>query len=419
MWALPGPVFSETLPGRTEAMRVEKSALRMVQMPGYSSSGLSISSGLDTAWSIPQRISILPIGEQTGLVTAFEDEKGETVILSAERKEGYGGQDLYVLFREKDGTWSKPKNLGPDLNTYEEEFAPWLSEDGKTLYFTSGGHPGYGGWDLYRSERITQTWTKWSEPENLGPAINTAGDEGWYYPFKDDRAYLASTDSLRGHFDLYGLRLPVDPASLPVVRLSGHIRNKKTGEILGGDLLLRAIKGDTLRKLVEAPDGYFHSLVKYGRGYQMYGIVPGYFPITDTLDLRAVDRFRELSKDVFVAPVEVGEVIRLDKVYFARAEAALLRESFEELDRLVALMKAIPSLEIEIHGHTDNLGELGELQILSELRAERVMGYLVDHGIAATRMVARGFGGSLPVADNRNPDTRPLNRRVEFVIIRR
>lgn len=421
MWGEPQPVFPQPIPGRVEAFRSQRQNLGLVMMPGTASSGLANSSFADSSWQMPRREFISSIGEQPGLMTAFENKEEDVLLISAERRNAYGGQDLYVLFKKKDGNWSHPKNLGPDINTFEEEFAPWLSPDGKFLIFTSGGHPGYGGWDLYRSERLTQTWTRWSTPENLGPQINSHMDEGWYHPWKEDRAYIAVQDSLRGDFDLYGLRLPLDPADLPIVRLAGQIINNKTGKPLAGKVLLREIPGDSLSNILTAPSGQagFRSYIGYQQAYQMIGLVDGFFPLTDTLDLRAVKKYREVRKDVYVAPVEVGDVIRLDKVYFERAEAVLLEESFDELNHLVALMQAIPSLRIEIHGHTDDIGDTGELLILSESRAERVLWYLTEHGIDASRMRARGLGASLPVADNRNPETRPLNRRVEFVIISR
>lgn len=421
MWGEPQPVFQRETPGRVEAFQTDETSLELILMPGTASSGLATSTIVDSAWQMPKREFIPAIGEQPGLMTAFRNKDEDILLISAERRGSYGGQDLYVLFKKNDGSWSQPKNLGPDINTFEEEFAPWLSPDGKFLIFTSGGHPGYGGWDLYRSERLTQTWTRWSTPENLGPRINTHMDEGWYHPWKDDRAYISVQDSVRGDFDLYGLRMPVDPASQPVVRLRGRIINQKTGEPLPGNIILREIQGEDLPQAIGAATAQtgFNGYVPYQQAYQMIGMADGYFPLTDTLDLRAIDKYREVQQDIYVAPVEVGDVIRLDKVYFQRAESILLDQSFDELDRLVALMLAIPSLEIEIHGHTDDIGDPGELFILSESRAERVLWYLTEQGIEPSRMLAKGFGASLPVADNRNPETRPLNRRVEFVIISR
>ncbi len=421
MWAVPEPVFDPNLPGRTEAFFVGKSQIQVAQQTGFSPSGIYQAKGHDTLWTSPNPVPIAALAQLQGPITAHESEDGKTMIVSGIREGGFGGQDLYALFRQSDGNWGELRNLGATINTFEDEFAPWLDPDGLTLYFASGGHPGYGGWDLYRCQRLTQTWTKWSDPENLGPRVNTHMDEGWYFQFQHDRAYLASQDSVRGDFDIIGLRLPVDVTELAVVRLRGHILNRDTGVKMAGEIFMRPTKEDSIRKTISVPspgDGY-SSLITFGRSYQMYAIVPGYFPLIDTLDLRSVKAFRDVRKDLYVKPFEVGDAIRLDKVYFERSTAVLLSESFEELDRLVALMKSIPTLEIEIGGHTDNLGGEGELRILSELRAERVEAYLLERGIEARRMRAVGYGPDKPVADNVNPETRPLNRRVEFLIIRK
>lgn len=421
MWGEPVSVFAAPIPGRTEVYRTREGELSLTLSPGAGSAGIGGARLSDSIWSAPQKTFVRAIGDQQGWITAYESEDKDILVFSANRRGGYGNQDLYVLFKKNDGSYGGMKNLGPDINTFEDELAPWMSPDGKFLYFTSGGHPGYGGWDLYRSERLTQTWTRWSEPENLGPRINTFMDEGWYVPWKEDRAYISARDSVRGDFDLYGLRLPLDPATLDVVRLRGQILNQKTGRPLAGQLNLRVIPDGLTSKKIDIEDaaaGYF-SLVTYGVAYELSGIVPGYFPLTDTLDLRAIEKYRDIRQDVYMVPIEVGETIRLDKVYFERASPELKEESYAELNRLAVLMESIPTLKIEIHGHTDDIGDRGELQILSESRAEQVMWYLTEHGIEATRMRALGFGGSLPVADNRNPETRPLNRRVEFIIIAR
>lgn len=421
MWGEPVSVFSAPIPGRTEVYRTREGELSLTLSPGTGSAGIGGANLSDSIWSAPQKTVVRAIGEQQGWITAYESADKDILVFSANRRGGYGNQDLYVLFKKNDGSYGGMKNLGPDINTFEDELAPWMSPDGKFLYFTSGGHPGYGGWDLYRSERLTQTWTRWSEPENLGPRINTRMDEAWYVPWKEDRAYIAARDSVRGDFDLYGLRLPLDPATLNVVRLRGQILNRKTGRPMAGQLNLRIIPDGMNSKKIDIEDGAdgYHSLVTYGVAYELSGIVPGFFPLTDTLDLRAVEQYRDIRKDVYMVPIEVGETIRLDKVYFERASPELKEESYAELNRLAVLMESIPTLKIEIHGHTDDIGDRGELQILSESRAEQVMWYLIEHGIESTRMRALGFGGSLPVADNRNPKTRPLNRRVEFVIINR
>lgn len=408
--------------GRLEPVRIRSASLDLWQSQPGQPPRYWQASGQEGVWGQYAAIPIMGLERLRGVSSMYLSDDGETMLVSADGPDNYGEQDLYLLTRQPDGTWREPRNLGPDLNTFESEFAPWLDRDGRTLYFASGGHPGYGGYDIYRTKRLSQTWTSWSEPQNLGPRVNTRFHEGWYYPFARNHAYLAATDSIGGDFDLYGLRIPIDTRELPVVRLQGKIRNKKNQELLAGEVWLRPLLGrDSLEKVLTAPvaEQGFRGLVAFGAAYEMIPLVPGYFPVIDTLDLRALDSYRDIERDLWVVPLQPGEVFRLDRVYFVRAQAELLPASYDELDRLVALLKAQPALQIEIRGHTDNIGQPEELQWLSEQRAQRVQAYLVQHGIAAQRLTAKGFGATMPVADNRNPETRPLNRRVEFTIIQR
>ena len=150
----------------------------------------------------------------------------------------------------------------------------------------------------------------------------------------------------------------------------------------------------------------------------MDAVTDGYFPILDTLDVRAADTYRDIRKNLYVKSLEYGKAVRLERVFFHRASPELLPASFADLNRLAILMHALPKLVVEIRGHTDNIGESVDLQLLSEQRASTVSQYLIDMGISPNRLSSQGFGATQPIASNEDPSTRPLNRRVEFVIIR-
>ncbi|MEO0472341.1 MAG: OmpA family protein [Bacteroidota bacterium] len=342
----------------------------------------------------------------------------KTLILAMESKAGKGKKDLYVSFR-KNGSWTKALNLGSDLNTFGDELTPWLDQDGETLYFSSEGWPGYGRVDVFRSKRLSNTWTSWSEPENLGPGINGRYWDIWYRPRPEERrAYLSSQDS-SGNYDIYDVRIPIPLEEQPVVRLTGNIRNAKTNALLEGVVQVLQLPEDSLVQEFETTNGRYKGFLNFSHAYEMYALVNGYFPLVDTLDLRNVSKFREAEKDLFVRPIEVGEAVQLQHVYFQRATAELVETSFPELDRLLLLMQSLPALHIEIRGHTDNIGEEADLLALSEARARRIRDYLIARGISADRIKSRGLGSSQPVASNVNPATRPLNRRVEFIILSR
>lgn len=382
--------------------------------------GLALSRRGETGWGIPANE---PRPALSGPATDwYRSPDGQTLLFAADLPGGYGDLDLYVSHRQADGRWSEPRNLGPTLNTFGAERTPWLAEDRETLYFASEGHPGYGRGDVYVTQRLSNTWTQWSLPVNLGPQINGPTWDGWYTPLpgRPRHVYMASVDSLRGDYDLYGVRIPLDLRREPLVRVYGQVFDKRSGQPLAARVQALDLSPAALRRDTRAgEDGHYTFFLPYQRAYQLYAERLGYYPVVDTLDVRRVSSYREIARDLYLQPIGLGDTVQLERLYFQRATAELLPDSYPELDRLVALLRGLPSLEIEIRGHTDNIGGVAELQALSEARAARVRQYLIDHGIAPGRLRSLGFGGSLPIADNVNPATRPKNRRVEFIIVKR
>jgi outer membrane protein OmpA-like peptidoglycan-associated protein len=374
--------------------------------------------------SLRQAVSLpLPAGTgRYGPGAWFLSLDQSLLIFARDSEEGFGEQDLYVCFRQGTGDWSKPLNLGPQVNSFGREFSPWLSEDRRELYFASDGQYGYGQSDIYISRRLDETWTRWSPPQNLGPRVNSPGEEGWYRPLpgRPDHVYMASTDSLRGEWNLYGLRIPDDPARKPLALLRLEIRGREGEALAGGRVLVRRLgpQGQLLsEEVVDAPEGRASVYLPLGALYELLPVVPGHYPQADTLNLKPATFYRELSRTLWVSRPLPGQTIRLERVYFERASAQLLAESYPELERLAALLASLPEVKIELQGHTDNIGQETELQSLSERRAEAVRQALIARGIAAERLSSKGFGSQRPVADNRNPETRPLNRRVELYIL--
>ncbi|MEZ4829752.1 MAG: OmpA family protein [Bacteroidia bacterium] len=372
-------------------------------------------------WDIPIEAEIPGYANLNAPATCQLSPDGKTLMLSMSGNGGFGDLDIFVSFKEND-KWTFPRNLGPAINTAGIEMTPYLMPDGETLYFSSSGHPGYGKTDVYRTHRLSNTWTKWSEPENLGPVINTTEWDAWYTPLSNERfAWVASSDSAQSQFDLFRIRIPEDLTLQPIVRIHGRVLHSKTGEPLESEITCHDLSPDSLLNRTQSHPvtGNYNIFLPYGRAYQLFAEKPGFYAETDTLDLRRISRFREIRRDLYLKPIEVGETITLYQVFFERASPVLISDSYPELDRLVLLMRAIPSLTIEIRGHTDNIGTETELQALSEARAEMVKKYLTDRGISPSRAISKGFGSTLPVASNENPATRAQNRRVEFRILSR
>lgn len=375
----------------------------------------------DGEWEKPVREVVPNYASGPDPVSCHLSPDGKVMILSQMGTDSYGDLDLYVSFRENN-EWTSPRNLGPEINTSGMEVTPYLSSDEKTLYFSSSGHPGYGSADVYKTTRLSNTWTKWSEPENLGPVVNTREWDGFYTPLNTPRqAYMASRDTLTGIFNIFSVSIPPDLTKEPIVRVYGRVLHSRTQEPLGSEITCNDLSPDSLSSKTQSHPvgGNYNIFLPYGKAYQLFAEKIGFYATTDTLDLRRISRFREIKRDLYLTPIQVGETITLKQLFFKRAKAELLPESYPELDRLVLLMRSLPELKIEIRGHTDNIGYESELQFLSEERARVVREYLTRRGISETRTTSVGFGSRVPVASNENPATRSLNRRVEFQVIGR
>lgn len=311
------------------------------------------------------------------------------------RKDGAGRCDLYISYR-KAGGWSVPQNLGPAVNTSAWESQPCLSIDGKTLYFVSNREGGQGGMDIWRS---TLEEGRWSKPENMGPGINTAGDEkSPFVSFDDQRLYFSSN----GRVGMGGLDLFV--CSRTEAGTWGEPQNLGYPINTGGDE----------SSLIVSPDGQtaIFSSDKFGGqgGLDLYS-----FALPEAVRPEPVEYKEEITE---VAPeLEVGESVTLKNVFFQTGKSALLEVSIVELDKLVEMMQKNKTMRIELGGHTDNVGNEAANQKLSEQRAKAVYDYLVKQGVAADRLTYKGYGQTKPVADNSTAEGRRENRRTEFTII--
>ena len=357
------------------------------------------------------------------------DEK--LLLLSLERGDSEGGNDLYLSRRRADGSYGDPLSLGPVLNSPGFDFAPWLAPDGKTLYFASYGHMGYGSADLFVSTRLNDSWTRWSEPRNLGPALNGPGFNAYLSLSADGKtAYFSSSATANGTKDIWytGRAVPADPlpkaAEVAEVSegngrafLSGRVLDARTKQPISGALVKANLMG-TGRNSTQ-----FNASVRSDNSgnYQMsplpgrYALsaVGGLLTMADTLAASGSPR-----RDLLLRPAAVGDKVDLPSIIFAQGKATLLGSSFLELNRLAIALQASPAVEVRLEGHTDNVGPADKNQQLSEDRVAEVKRYLVGRGIAESRITTIGFGGAKPRYGNDREETRRLNRRVELAIVK-
>lgn len=334
----------------------------------------------------------------------------------------HGNMDIYVSIRTDTG-WSAPINLGNVINTPYSERSPYLHPDGKTLYFSSEGHPGLGGLDLFKSVRLKEdSWTEWSEPINLGKEINSISDDwGYKISVSGDSAFFAGynrTDSYGG-WDIYSIILPKKARPDVVAKVWGKVIDR-SGERISADIIWEDLTtGKVLGQLKSNPDdGSYIILLPLGKFYGFYAQKEGYYPASEYIDLRDIDTATTLNVDIVLVSAEemkrYNAKIRINNIFFDFDRYALKKESLPELNRLVTFLKENPNNKVEISGHADSIGTDKYNKDLALKRVNSVVDYLVSKGFKRERFVLKSYGSEMPLADNRTPKGRALNRRVEI-----
>ena len=393
----------------------------------YAGNGVSMSyRRKNGTWSKPEALRIKNFekydrGRQNGASMA---QDGQTLLMYMSEDKGSYNNDIYVSFLQPDGTWSEPRSLGKKINLSKyDEMTPYMAADGVTMYFSSNRPGGLGDNDIWMTKRLDKTWQKWSDPVNLGAPINT---EDWDAFFTMDAggeyAYMSSAQSGYGQSDIVRVKLLEREKPDPVVLVSGNVYNKKTNQPLSANLIYQTLPdGTEAGNGVSNPlDGSFKMVLPYDKNYSIRATADKFFAISENLNLDSLIKagYKEIHKDLYLVPIEIGQVVRLNNVFFDFDKWDLRPESFVELDRVVKLLNDNPAIEIEMSAHTDARGSDDYNFKLSDNRARSVMEYIISKGIAASRIVSQGYGETKPVATNDTDDGRQLNRRVEFKIMK-
>lgn len=389
---------------------------------GTLAKGLSRSRKQKNGWTFPQEVKIRNYVNESNYSEFALAPNGRVLVMTAQTKNTYGNKDLYVSFMQSDSTWSEPQNMGPNINTAEAESTPFLAADNKTLYFSTAGHSGYGSNDIFLSRRLDDTWLRWSEPENLGPAINTPEWDGYFtIPASGDFAYLCSQEESLGLEDIYRLKLYPAIKPEPVAVISGNVYNYATKKPIEAEVVTEILQDNIKEasKVEYNPEtGEYKLVVPLKQIYSITAVKKGYLPLSETIDLSKEKNFREIRKNLYLVPIQPGQKVVLQNVQFEQSKFELLPTAIHELDRIVQLMKEIPSLEIRLEGHTDNQGDFNLNLQLSQDRVAQVKKYLSSNGIEDTRISIKGWGSTRPVASNVTEEKRKENRRVEFVVVK-
>jgi outer membrane protein OmpA-like peptidoglycan-associated protein len=369
-------------------------------------------------WSLPINLGN-PVNTKYRETQPSISPDSRTLYFSSDRPGGKGLHDIWVSHRDENGQWSTPLNLGDTINTEGEEMSPFIHPDDQSLYFSSDGLIGLGGYDLFISRRDSAG--KWQTPVNLGYPINTNRDEiGLIVNSRGDKAYYSSdVDKITGK-DIFVFELPVRDRPLMVTYMKGKVFDALDHRLLKAQFELVDLETGRIifSSFSDSLTGEFLVSIPVNRNYMLNVAKKAYLFFSENFSLKnSFDADKPFLKDVPLQPMMIGNSVVLKNVFFDTDSYALKKESTVELKKVVRLLQTNPEIKIEIGGHTDNTGNLDYNQKLSESRAKAVVDYLISTSVKADRMVSKGYGMNIPVATNDTEEGRAQNRRTELKII--
>jgi outer membrane protein OmpA-like peptidoglycan-associated protein len=386
-------------------------------------------------WSKPAPLNAFinhPLYRET---SACVSPDGKKLYFSSNRPGGKGGLDIYVCELGANGDWGRPSNLGSTVNSRADEDSPFLHADSVTLYFSSNGHPSLGSNDIFKT---TLTEGKWTTPENVGYPINTSGYDGFFTlsPDKTTGYYSAHPGAKAANTDIYIVQfisavenpalVAADPDHLKItdsetgfILLKGTVTDFYSAAPLSATVILVDHANKKVISKVTAGDGgHFELVIPEPGNYGITTEKQGYLFHSMNLNVSSARKHEVINTDVRMVRPEVGSKVILKNIFFDVNESALKPESLSELENLQNLLLQNPKWRVQINGHTDNLGEPEKNLALSLKRAESVVEYLINQGVAPNRLQAKGYGSERPLVSNDDEEEgRQINRRTEIEIV--
>lgn len=395
--------------------------------------GLSKATMKNKKWELPKQIRIadfqalevydekIKVKKTVTEYAISSDEK--YLVMGLRRSETFGDKDLYVSLKTSDNSYGKPINLGPILNSAGNEGSPFLAADNKTLYFNSNGHPGYGDADIYVTTRLDDSWTKWTEPVNLGPDINSPEWDGYItIPASGEFAYFSSLKNSLGSDDIFKIKLFPSIKPQMVVLYDFQFKDKVTNNILTPKISFQALGEvkDTTNAINWTYDEETllnKSILSIGKKYEINATLESYGDFKATVDLSKETKYKEIKAVFELLPLVQGQKMVLQNLIFDQGQSIIKEESFEELEKVKKMMAENPSMEILLEGHTDNQGDMLKNIKLAEDRVNAVKDYITKDGVVdGKRIGIKSWGPYKPVMRNSSEEARKKNRRVEFTI---
>ena len=343
---------------------------------------------------------------------------GKTLYFISDRPGGIGGYDIYTSTRDENGNWSAPQNMGKTINSKGNEKSPFIHTDSQTLYFSSEGRPGMGGYDIYYA-RMDDNGT-WQKPVNIGYPINSKYDDVGFFVSTDGKyGYFGSNNMSEGlgGWDFYSFELYEEARPEKVLFVKGTVKNEQDDKPVEAKIEIKNLTTKEIKEIpIDQETGEYVAAIKFESDFMLTVKKPDFVYESTYISKEDTSFAEPTSVNVDLEPVQLGKAYRMKDIYYESSSADLTAESKKVLDEFTEFLLENPNIKVKIQGHTDDVGSDAFNLTLSENRAHSVYNYLVSKGISSSRLSYKGYGETQPVDTNDTEAGRAMNRRTEFLV---
>lgn len=389
---------------------------------GYGSCDLFESNRIGDEWTKPKNLGPNVNSAEWESQPSLSAD-GRTLYFVSDRRGGLGRRDIWVSQLTPAGQWTRARNAGKPVNTIYDEISPFIHANNRVLYFASNGLVGFGGYDIFFAEKGSSA--AWSSPRNIGSPINNHEDQFSLFITADGKKGYYSHEQVQdaGYSTSYIYEIDIPEENRIRYKsnyVKGIVRDKKTREPLAASVELINLETNETESLVssDSVSGAYLIVLTQGAEYALYINKTGYLFKSLNFNYSALKDYEPIVLDIDLERASDGTTAILQNIFFDVDKYDLKDKSVTELQKILRFLKENPSVKVEIGGHTDNSGSTSYNVQLSEKRAQSVNNYLIERGIAPERLRTKGYGSDQPIADNMTEEGRQKNRRIEFKIIR-
>lgn len=422
-WGMPSPISNNINTPMNEGACTISADGRMLIFTscqgrkGFGSCDLYVTFKSGNDWSVPENMGV-EVNSSSWDVQPTLSADGRTLYFVSDRPGGKGGKDIWKTYKDENNQWVSPVNLGAIINTPYDEISPFIHVNGESLYFSSKGHAGMGGYDIFMSELSEE---KWSTPRNMGYPLNDHNDQVSLYITSDGLKGYYTMERHEGSWTsiLHSFDVPKEfRIKKRSVFTAGHVKDKETGKFLDADVKLYDQSNSQLISKLKSDvvTGEYTVVLTEGNEYGLYVERKGYLFADFSIKVDKIEDFDKGELEVELQPIKEGASMILHNLYFEFDSYELKKESYSELETVFEFLKANRNITIEIQGYTDSKGETAYNLELSKNRAEAVYNYLVSRKVPPIMLSFKGYGASNFITSNDTAENQAKNRRIEFKI---